>query len=117
MDVDRARAPRGNWRGRGGGPPRGNVVRTDDYRAQRGAQGACFTCGQQGHFACTCLSKQPRTNTRTAQLIDWTPEDNETESSITKVDHLHQQLETLSSKDQEELMNCLGAKEGNFSEA
>src|SRR5580692_8387856 len=36
MDVDRARAPRGNWRGRGGGQTRGNVVRTDDNRAQRG---------------------------------------------------------------------------------
>src|SRR5580692_6349347 len=34
MDVDRVRAPRGNWQGQGGGQMRGNVVRTNDTRAQ-----------------------------------------------------------------------------------
>jgi hypothetical protein len=54
---------------------------------------------------------------RTAQLIDWTPEDNENEPGATNVDYLHQQLESLSKEDQEALMNRMGAKEGDFSEA
>ena len=32
MDLNRARAPRGNWRGQGRGQSRGNVTRTDNVR-------------------------------------------------------------------------------------
>ena len=50
-----------------------------------------------------------------AQLIDWSPEDNESDSVM--VDSFYQQLNALPKEDQEELMTKLGAQEGNFSEA
>ena len=56
-------------------------------------------------------------NMHTAQLIDWSPEDNESDSGTTTVDSIYQQLNTLPKDDQEELMTQLGAQEGNFSEA
>ena len=96
---------------------RGNVVRVDDAHTQRGIQGACFNCGEQGHFACNCPTKQKHANTRTAQLIDWSPEDNESNSGTTAVDSIYQQLNALLKDDQEELMTQLGAQEGNFLEA
>ena len=80
-------------------------------------QGACFDCGQQGHFACDCLTKQKCTNTWTAQLINWSPEDNESNSGTTAVNSLYQQLNALPKDDQEELMTWMGAQEGNFLEA
>ena len=52
-----------------------------------------------------------------AQLIDWSPEDNESNSRATAVDSLYQQLNALQKDDQEELMLRMGAQEGNFSEA
>jgi hypothetical protein len=92
-------------------------MQTNNTRAQRGIQGACFSCSQQGHFACTCPSKQNHSNACTTQLIDWTLKDNKGEPRATNVDYLHQQLELLSKDDQEVLMNQLGAKEGDFLEA
>ena len=117
MDLNRTKAPRGNWRGQGRGQSRGNIARTDDVQTQRGIQGVCFNCGQQGHFTCDCPSKQKCINMRTAQLIDWSPEDNKSNSGTTAVDSLYQQLNTLPKDDQEELMTQMGAQEGNFLEA
>ena len=54
---------------------------------------------------------------RTAQLIDWSPEDNECDSGTTAVNSLYQQLNALPKDDQEELMTQMGAQEGNFLEA
>ena len=96
---------------------RGNVARVDDTRTQRGTQGVCFNCREQGHFAPNCPSKQKHTNMHMAQLIDWSPEDNESDSGTTMVDSIYQQLNALPKDDQEELMTRLGAQEGNFSEA
>ena len=53
----------------------------------------------------------------TAQLINWSPEDNESDSGTMVVDTIYQQLNALPKDDQEELMTRLGAQEGNFSEA
>ena len=53
----------------------------------------------------------------TMQLIDWSPEDSESDSGTTTVDSIYQQLNVLPKDDQEELMTRLGAQEGNFSEA
>ena len=117
MDLDHTRAPRGNWRGWGRGSQRGNVTRVEDTRIQRGVQGACFTCGDQGHFTRNCPTKQKRTNTQMAQLIDWSPEDNESDLGTTTVDSIYHQLNMLPKEDQEELMTRMGAQEGNFSEA
>ena len=117
MDLDRTRAPRGNWRGRGRGSQRGNIVRVDNARVQRGIQGACFNCGEQGYFTHNCPIKQKHTNMRTTQLIDWSPEDNKSDSGTTMVDSIYQQLNVLPKDDQEELMTRLGAQEGNFLEA
>ena len=114
MDLDRARAPRGNWRGQGRGSQRGNVARVEDTQVQRGIQGACFNCGEQGHFAHNCPTKQKCTNICTAQLINWSPEDNESNSGATTVDSIYQQLNALPKEDQEELMTIMGAQEGKF---
>ena len=56
-------------------------------------------------------------NTHTTQLIDWSPEDNKSNSGTTAVDSIYQQLNALPKDDQEELMTRLGAQEGNFLEA
>ena len=117
MDLNWTRAPRGNWGGWGRGSQRGNVARVNDAWAQWGIQGVCFTCGEQGHFAHNCPTKQKHANTHTAQLINWSPEDNESDSSTTTVDSIYQQLKVLPKDDQEELMTRLGAQEGNFLEA
>ena len=53
----------------------------------------------------------------TAQLIDWSLEDNESDSGTTMVDSIYQQLNALLKDNQEKLMTRLGAQEGNFSEA
>ena len=89
----------------------------EDIRAQRGMQGMCFNCGEQGHFACNCPMKQKCANTCTAQLIDWSPGDNESDSGTTTVNTLYQQLNALPKDDQEELMMRMGAQEGNVLEA
>ena len=117
MDLDQTRVPRGNWRGWGRGSQRGNVAQVEDTQIQRGIQGACFNCREQGHFARNCPTKQKHTNTHTTQLIDWNPEDNESESRTMVVDSICQQLNALPKEDQEELMTRMGAQEGNFSEA
>ena len=54
---------------------------------------------------------------QTAQLINWSPEDNESDSGAMAVDTLYQQLNTLLKDDQEELMTRMGDQEGNFLEA
>ena len=80
-------------------------------------QGVCFNCGEQGHFTHNCPTKQKCTNTHMAQLIDWSPEDNESNSGTTVINSIYQQLNVLPKEDQEELMTRMGAQEGNVSEA
>ena len=117
MNLNQTRAPQGNWRGQGRGSQRGNIARVDDAQTLRGIQGACFNCGEQGHFACNCPTKQKHANTHTTQLINWNPKDNESNSGTTTVDSIYHQLNMLLKDDQEELMTRLGAQEGNFLEA
>ena len=45
-----------------------------------------------------------------AQLIDWSPEDNESDSGTTAVNSIYQQLKVLPKEDQEELMTRMGAQ-------
>ena len=58
--------------------------------------------------------KQKHTNMQTTQLIDWSPEDNKSDSGMTAVDTLYQQLNALPKDDQEELMIRMGAQRGKF---
>ena len=52
-----------------------------------------------------------------AQLIDWNPEDNESNLGTTMVDSLYQQLNALPKDNQEDLMMRMGVQEQNFLEA
>ena len=71
MDVDRTRAP--NWQERGEGPARGRAATTQGP-PRRNSNGACFQCGQQGHFARNCPMRQRRDY---ANLIDFNEDDQE----------------------------------------
>ena len=53
----------------------------------------------------------------TAQLINWSPEDNKSDSGTTIIDSIYQQLNVLPKEDQEELMTRMGAQVGNSLEA
>ena len=55
------------------------------------------------------IEEPERHHTRTAQLIDWSPEDNKSDSGTIAVDSLYQQLNALPKDDQEELMTHMGA--------
>ena len=117
MDLDRTSTPRGNWRGQGRGASQGNFPRTEDIRTQRGIQGACFNCGEQGHFTCNFPTKQKCTNTQMAQFIDWSPKDNESDLGTMAVNSLYQQLNALPKDDQEEQgqIGCISLYESQCS--
>jgi len=108
MDVDRARAP--TFRGRGRGQYRGNVAQTGDRN--RPTNGACFQCGEAGHFARNCPSKQrSRIN-----LIDFEDKDNyqyqtPMEAPKARVSQLKDELLSMSNDEREHLAQEMGVAE------
>ena len=71
MDIDCTCMP--NWCGHGGGPARERAATTQRPPC-RNSNGACFQCGQQGHFARNCPIRQKCNYTN---LIDFNEDDQE----------------------------------------
>ena len=138
MDLDRTRAPRGNWRGQSRGRGRGaayqqgqrtqgRVFEVGDRnwdREQRLKEGTCFLCGKKGHFACACPTQRgfrpPRAQ---SNLIDFDPYEGssqgesehttwmppmEIESQESKIARLYTEMNTLSAEEGALLMARAG---------
>jgi hypothetical protein len=137
IDADRARANCNNWRNRG--PAQGRMVQVQDEQGNifqmrvtqtqtptRPTQlrGACYECNQVRHFARNCPNRKRRPpRVATAQLVNWSPEDNLTEESDQdRVAMITTQLANLSLDLRDQVTAKFGGgvaadEEGNFPDA
>ena len=99
MDIGRAR----NRPFRGGGQARGWLALTDPPKTR----GACFNCGEEGHFARNC----PRKGRNRVNLIDFEEDPYEGPPPKDHVATLKAELSAMTLQEKEQLANEMGVGE------
>ena len=117
MDVDRARAYQGRqYQGRVAALSEPGGLRTYQPRGERNTgglqRGACFECGQMGHFTRNCPRKPRRTNINLINLQEEGPSDDEVMPPMRgRVASVKDQLTQMTDKEQEQLAKEMGVAE------
>jgi 6-phosphogluconolactonase/glucosamine-6-phosphate isomerase/deaminase len=120
MDLSRSCAPNNqyhgnnyrenqdNWR------TQGNVTQMDNQRQNYGANGQCFNCGKEGHFARNCPKKRQQrinTNTTYTNSDEGTAVDQQSEagsSTLANLVDIHATIAELEPAEREALSNMMG---------
>jgi hypothetical protein len=120
MDLSRSHAPNNQYCGNNyhknqdNWCTQGNVAQMDNQRQNRGANGQCFNCSREGHFARNCPKKrQQRINANTTYTYDdkSTAVDQQSEagsSTLVNLVDIHATIAGLELAEREALTNMMG---------